>query len=80
MLEVRRDRVLLPKIVIGMLDEIVPGWELLVEVARLGVRERSQRQVPTNGVVPVKLEVGVLSLDTQGNSLGGLLHSVLRDN
>ena len=60
--EIRLHRLLLPeRIVVRMLGEIGPRWKCLVlQIARLHVRERAQREIPVVRVVLVEGEVGVL--------------------
>ena len=43
-----------------MLDEIVPGRDLALEVRRVGVRQRAQPKIPLEGVATVEREGSVL--------------------
>src|SRR5262249_54506290 len=47
-------------VVVGVIDEIVPGWNFAVQVFLVDGRERAQSQEPFVGVVSVKIESDLL--------------------
>ena len=56
--EVRHHRLPLPEgVVVRVRDEVVPRRDLPVEVLRVHVRERAEREVPVVGVVPREAEL-----------------------
>src|SRR6185503_1512365 len=44
-------------VVVGMGDEVVPRRDLAVEVVRVDVGQRSEAQIPAEGVVGIEIEL-----------------------
>ncbi len=60
LVQVRRERLLLPKsIIVRMGDEVVPRRHLALKVFRVDVGQGPELEVPLEGVMPVELEVRV---------------------
>src|SRR5215831_17615735 len=58
LLELIDQRLLLPKLVVVRVgDEVIPGRYFAVKVFRVGVRKRSEPQVPLISIVSIKFEV-----------------------